>query len=70
MNRRIYINICWIVSNIERCAGGHDLARGSEAVPADSDAARHTDKADASGKVTIPAGVQLMLPVLLLHHDV
>ncbi|XP_042010581.1 cytochrome P450 72A14-like [Salvia splendens] len=32
--------------------------------------ARHTDKADASGKVTIPAGVQLMLPVLLLHHDV
>ncbi|KAG6407096.1 hypothetical protein SASPL_130078 [Salvia splendens] len=32
--------------------------------------ARHTDKAGASGKVTIPAGVQLMLPVLLLHHDV
>ncbi|KAG6407097.1 hypothetical protein SASPL_130079 [Salvia splendens] len=46
-----------------RCAVGLDLARGSEAVPADSDAG-------ASRKVTIPAEVQLMLPVLLLHHDV
>lgn len=31
--------------------------------------ARLTDKECASGKITIPAGVQLMLPVLLLHHD-
>ncbi|XP_047951483.1 cytochrome P450 CYP72A219-like [Salvia hispanica] len=31
--------------------------------------ARLTEKDGASGKVRIPAGVQLMLPVLLLHHD-
>ncbi|XP_057792338.1 cytochrome P450 CYP72A219-like [Salvia miltiorrhiza] len=31
--------------------------------------ARLTDKECASGKVSVPAGVQLMLPVLLLHHD-
>lgn len=31
--------------------------------------ARLTQNECASGKVTIPAGVQLMLPVLLLHHD-
>ncbi|KAH6785468.1 hypothetical protein C2S51_037923 [Perilla frutescens var. frutescens] len=31
--------------------------------------ARVTERESGSGKVTIPAGVQLMLPVLLLHHD-
>ncbi|KAK6142260.1 hypothetical protein DH2020_022608 [Rehmannia glutinosa] len=56
------LNHLQIVSN-------HDFSRGTKIIPTNSHTWSDDSKESSIGKVMLPAGVEIIMPVILLHHD-